>query len=377
MKNMYNNPSKRSGGSFLFKGLGFLFAVILTVGMLDKAGLNISLKEGDEVNRNTFAQASMGGELPYAKEEEGLNKKRVVIVADEPAIRPTNHYATPQSYAISSNVSSEKKGLNRNIKVEDWIENFSDVAVEQAMSRGIPAGVALAVGVAKIRDGININDWNSFMEEVIEPLAAAKFQASKNDIKSYFKYSANSEKWAEGLGSTGDFSSQTLKSLMKEYALRDFDHEVRNKLSNDPEVEQKAREVAEEVTFAIKESRWERRKATTTESKKNVADKTEQWESEYDEMVGREVAKEIAKKKLKTNKYISEEDMARLVEETNVETSGVLNQKLAFPGRKVNENSPKAESLKDITNPKNTQAREELYQQKLKERKTARKKERS
>ena len=104
---------------------------------------------------------------------------------------------------------------------------------------------------------------------------------------------------------------------------------------------------------------------------------TEIWEAEYDEMVGREVAKEIAKEKLKSNSYISEEDMARLVEETNVETSKVLESKLSFPGRKVNKNHPDAAKMNDITKPKNSQAREELYQKKLKARKASRKKERS
>ncbi len=374
MKNI-NNAPRRNGGSFLFKSLGFLFAIILFVGMMDKAGVNISLDNQGAASKQV-AHASVG-ETPAMETPPASATRNRVIVADEPEVRPTRSYSTPKSYDISSK-TSKRKGLDRSITVEDWIAGFSDLAVEQAMDRGIPAGVALAVGVSKINDGVNISNWNSFMEEVIEPLAAAKFQASRKQIKSYFKYSANSEKWAEGLGSTGDFSTSTLKKVMKKYALKDYDYEVRNKLSSDPEVEKRAREVAEEVTYAMKESRWEaRKKAVADHSKAREIKSTEVWEAEYDEMVGREVAKEIAKKKLKSNSYISEEDMARLVEETNSETSEVLENKLSFPGRKVNKDHPDAAKLKDITNPKNNQAREELYQKKLKARKASRKKERS
>lgn len=375
MKNMYNNSPRRNGGSFLLKGLGFLFAVILFVGMMDKAGINIYVDEQGPAN----SRVAHAGLAEVSNTEAPAREKRnTIIVADEPEVRHKEAYRTPKSYDISSKTSSNRKGLDRSVRVEDWIEGFSDLAMEQAMDRGIPAGVALAVGVAKIQEGVNISNWNSFMEEVIEPLAAAKFQASRKQIKSYFKYSANSEKWAEGLGNTGNFSSSNLKKVMKKYGLRDFDYEVRTKLSNDPEVEQKAREVAEEVTYAMKESRWEaRKKEVADRSRAREMKNTEMWEADYDEMVGREVAKEIAKKKLKTNQYISEEDMARLVEETNVETSTVLKNKLSFPGRKLNKNHPDAAKLKDITNPKNAQAREELYQEKLKARKASRKKERS
>ncbi len=372
---MYNNSPRNNGGSFLLKGLGFLFALIIFVGMMDKAGINISLPE-EEGFEEGIAKASVGESATTTVADD----RNRVVVGDEPELRRTRSYEAPKSYDISSKKSNASSRLDRNISVEDWIEGFSELAVEQAMDRGIPAGVALAVGVSKVQEGVNISNWNSFMEEVIEPLAAAKFQASRKEIKSYFKYSANSERWAEGLGTTGSFSTKSLKGVMKKYALRDFDYEVRNRLSSDPEVEQKAREVAEEVTFAIKESRWEsRKKAVASENNTNEVSKEEVWEAEYDEMVGREVAKRIAKDKLKSNQYISEEDMARLVEETNVETSKVLRQenKLSFPGRKVNEKHPEAKKLKDITNPRNKQSREELYQQKLKERKAAKKKERS
>ncbi len=374
MKNIDNSP-RRNGGSLLLRSLGFLFAVILFVGMMDKAGVNISL---DDQGTSSAQVAHMGvGESTSMEAPAPSTPRNRIIVADEPEVRPTRSYSTPKAYDITSK-ASKRKGLDRSITVEDWIEGFSDLAVEQAMDRGIPAGVALAVGVSKINDGVNISNWNSFMEEVIEPLAAAKFQASRKQIKAYFKYSANSEKWAEGLGNTGDFSASTLKKVMKKYALRDYDYEVRNKLSTDPEVEKRAREVAEEVTYAMKESRWEaRKKAVADQSRSREMKSTEIWEAEYDDMVGREVAKEIAKKKLKSNSYISEEDMARLVEETNVETSKVLDSKLSFPGRKVNKDHPDAAKMKDITNPKNSQAREELYQKKLKARKASRKKERS
>ncbi len=61
-----------------------------------------------------------------------------------------------------------------------------------------------------------------------------------------------------------------------------------------------------------------------------------------------------------------EKDLSRLVEETDQETAKALKSKLAFPGRKVNPNHADAAKRLDITDPKNTQAREEVYQKKLK-----------
>lgn len=43
------------------------------------------------------------------------------------------------------------------------------------MDCGIFVGVVLVVGVFKINDGVNISNWNSFMEEVIELFVVVKF----------------------------------------------------------------------------------------------------------------------------------------------------------------------------------------------------------
>ena len=86
-------------------------------------------------------------------------------------------------------------------------------------------------------------------------------------------------------------------------------------------------------------------------------------------MVGREVAREIAKKKIKSGKYIGEEDMDQLILDTNDETEKVVDNKLTLLGRKINKKHKDAEKMLDITDKKNAAAREELYQKKLKENK--------
>lgn len=121
------------------------------------------------------------------------------------------------------------------------------------MDCGIFVGVVLVVGVFKINDGVNISNWNSFMEEVIELFVVVKFQVFCKQIKVYFKYFVNSEKWVEGLGNIGDFFVLILKKVMKKYVLCDYDYEVCNKLLIDFEVEKRVREVVEEVIYVMKE----------------------------------------------------------------------------------------------------------------------------
>ncbi len=355
MKNNYQSNGR--GGFSLFNLLGFAFAVILTVGYLSKNG--IDLRPNSDTN---YASAAFGN-------ENDVNEGKPIVLKPRSAAESEEDYRMPSNY----NRRDSKGLIRKDARVEEWIETFSPFAIKEAMNNGVPAGVALSIGVTKIKSGADITNLSTFIGTIIEPLVEIKQTASRRYRNDYFKYSANSELWLEGLGKIGEYSESELKRNMSRYHLSDYDRTVRQKLiggyTGETEEDRKAEYVADEVAV----SSYERK--SVSEENTNRGDrrsKREEYEALYDEMVGREVAKEIAKEKLKSNKYLTDEDMARLVEETNVKTEEVLDKKLAFPGRSVNPDHPDAKELMDITNPDNSQAREDLYQKRLKERKRSR-----
>ncbi|GJM32834.1 MAG: hypothetical protein DHS20C18_18350 [Saprospiraceae bacterium] len=360
MKNNYNSNPRGSGLS-LFNILGFAFAVILMVGYLNNNGFNLR-PDGSDGEKTTFLSASIN---PDGSVREGKD----IVLEPRNATYKEDDYSMPSAY----NRRDSKGLVRKNANIQDWIEAFSPFAVKEAVNNGIPAGVALAVGVTKIKSGADITDISTFIGTIIEPLLDIKHNASRNNRNNYFKYSANSKLWAEGLGKIGQYSEKEIKQNMSRYGLSDYDKAVRQKLiggyADESETDRRAEYVADEVTVTSYERKY------VEESQHEEIDrssKREEYEALYEEMVGREVAKEIAKKELKTNKYLTDEDMARLVEETNTKTEKVLENNLAFPGRKINPDHPEAKDLMDITDPSNAQAREELYQKRLKERKRSR-----
>ena len=371
MKNNYNhNQSNGFGLGRLFTALGYLTALILIIGLLDKAGVRISLPGQEDKSSNaSFYSSSLGA----AASSESSSDDAVVISA-EPSVGKDNGqgWEPVGSYAGKSrSTRAQDSKASSSSSVENWIERFSSTAVQQAVQKGIPAGIALAVGIAKLQSGKTIDSWEAFMEEVILPLARIKNTAGENERRAYFKYSANSERWAEGLNRSASFSASVLKNNIKNYGLNEYDREVTEKLANgevvDVEMERKARAVANQVTASI---RTEKAAAPKSErSRREASEKAEEWNTFYEESVGYEVAREVARKKLKSGQYITDEDMSRLVEEANTETSKVVGNKLSFLGRKINPSHPDAKQLQDVSDPRNAQAREELYQRKLQERK--------
>ena len=357
---MEKRSTNSRGGSFsgLLRTIGFLSVLLFALGLAKKAGIQVSLAGADGlVTEESFLSASASA---YGKEE---GEDVLVIRPHTQREDEGGAYRPSRSYADMSRGSSSSSGSK--LQVDDWIDKFSGTAVMQALNRGVPAGVSLAVGVAKLQSGSEINSWSDFVEQVVEPLAGLKHDSG---LRSYFKYSANSEQWLRGLDRSGQYRGESLRGIVDRYRLGDFDEIVKEKLIAgpavvDPEVERKAGEVAEKVAAG----RRDRREAAGESAGSGRSVKIGKWETVYDEIVGREVAKEVARKKLKSGEYISEEDMSALVEETNVETETVLQNKLAFPGRSINRNHPDAARMLDVSEPANSQAREELYQRIMRE----------
>ncbi len=323
----------------IFSLFGFACAVILVVGFLKKNGV--------EISRSKVSYAEIPSTSRVVEEFSVLPVEKMKMKESSYEVKPSS----PSS--ASSGVSAPS--------ANQWIRQFSEIAVNQALEKGIPAGISLALGIAKLQSGATIQSFDDYMNQVIQPLAGAKKNATKEDRAYYFKYSANSDFWAEGLGKTGRYSESDLKKIIRQYSLGTYDQSVRTHITSgkaNPVTEQKAIETANQIVA---------KKGATLKVDKDAerAAKVEQWRQNYDESVGRDVAKEVARKKLKTGKYLSDEDLQRLVEETTVETEKALENKTMVMGRKINPNHPDAAQKLDITNPKNAQARGEIYQQKV------------
>lgn len=349
----------------LLRLLGFIFAMILIIGMLDKAGLKVSLEGREERDPGMrYNEATLGNSDAERERSSGSAYNSY----NEPSSSYRGDYQ-PRSYEEYSS-QAPSRSARPAVSAEDFIGRFAETATTQALNRGVPAGVSLALGITKMKEGERIEDWQDFMEKVVLPLAAIKESAPQQGLQAYFKYSANSGRWLEGLSRQGDYSYNTLRQAMQQYRLDQYDQEVRTALVEGtrvaPEMERKANFVADEVSSHIVRQRVAQEEEVRSGRSRNA--NVEQWENFYDETVGREVAKEIAKRKLKTGQYITEEDMGRLIDEANVETEKVLKKNLSFLGREINPNHPDAPEMKDITRPGNAQARQELYQQKLRER---------
>lgn len=367
MKDNYNYPRRRGGLSIL-NVLGFGFATILMVGFLKSKGYDLTHREFESVP--SVSQARIPGGEESAPETESF-----VLKNDESGDYDGRSYDNPEAYRQTSSKRETTRKVSSLPRGADWVNEFSAVAVSQAVSRGVPAALSLAVGLQHLEHGAVIISWSDFVEKVVDPLAKAKQRASSDVRSNYFKYSANSDLWAEGLDVLGKYSERDIQAMIKQFALKGFDQQVRQAvIAGTPAEEimsEKVSYVAEEVATYQREEKRSRPHKEMVAIGGNAVDQVREIEEDnyYDEFVSREVAREIARKKIKSGKYIGEDDMDQLIRETNVETEEVVKSKLTFAGRKINRDHKDAAELMDITKKENDAAREELYQKRLRENK--------
>lgn len=339
MKNQYN--STQGGGFGIFGILGFVLAIIMLAGLLKKS----SIDTDEQVDLYAQQEAHFSTDF---SEDRSVPKSEV-------ADRPVRTYDTPNKRR------AEVRTPNQPIALDNWILQFEDIAKTQAIAEGIPAGISLAMGVHIMQNGVSIQSKSEFINLVVGPLTHLKHNAPHQDRASYFKYSANSQKWADGLGASGRYSTRELKKIMQQYDLARLDRDVREHIIRTPSAtERKAEYVANEV---IDRSVEARRSSSDVRHPVGREARTSQWRDNYEEVVGEDVAKQKARQKLSSGKYITEEDMQALIEEVDAETDEVVENKLMFMGRKINRQHDEAGSVTDVTNKRNAQARGERYQE--------------
>lgn len=366
---MKNDYPRRKSGNPIMSLLGFIFAIILFVGWMKNNGFNIA-RDNPDTELHYASAGIVGGAVDERPEATTDIELRSAHAGDYDARR----YDNAANYRSQSDQRPRAShAVRSSVDAGDWIAEFSSVAVSQAVSRGVPAAISLAVGLQQIEQGARILSWGDFVDQVVEPLARTKHRASAQDRSAYFKYSANSGLWAEGLDALGKYRERELTDLIRSYSLAQYDRQVKEAVVSGKKVDavtaERAEYVAEEVTSVRRRRTAEEPYREHTAISGRAADNVRIAEEEdyYDEFVGREVAREIAKEKIKSGKYIDESDMDRLIDETNRQTEQVIQNKITFLGRNVNRKHPDAAKKLDITKPENDAAREELYQRKLRE----------
>ncbi|MEM1328116.1 MAG: hypothetical protein AAGI23_19315 [Bacteroidota bacterium] len=334
----------------IFNLLGFACAIIFVAGFLKRSDTEPSLSPLEE--------------MQYEQQELQANLNNTGSARLAESSKPVNSaYYTPKSSPRRSTSSSRS---SVNVSPDRWIQNFEGIAMSQALEKGIPAGISLAMGIQILQSGVAIQTQQDFIDLVVRPLTHLKTNAPYQDRASYFKYAANSTKWADGLGASGRYSARDLKKILADYNLSYTDRTVRQQIVRSPKVsERKINYVANEMQDRRAETK-EQSEVETVRHPVSRSDKATRWREGYEENVGNEVAKKIARKKLKSGSYITEEDMSQLIDEVNAETATATENKLMFMGRKINRDHKRAGEVTDISNKRNAQARGEKYQEYVK-----------
>ena len=344
MNHAQQNNSSISG---LLKLLGAVFALILLIGALDKAGVKVML---DHQPGTTAYESSLSPTAPAHSDFSNPT--------------PPKAPATYERAVYPKRSARSKDGIS-GTDIDNFLDQFASSARKQALEQGIPAGISLAFGIEELKRGQRIESWEDFQEIVVTPLASLKQEVPRDALSRYFKYSANSQRWAQGLGRYSRHAEQQLIANLDSYNLEAEDKAVTEILLQQPEDTRRVQQVADEVTATIihRQTQDEHQQETAQTPKTG----TKAWRNFYEEEVGHEVAKEVARKKLRSGQYIGEADMEALIEETNKETASTIRQNIGLLGRKINKGHKDAQQKLDITDPRNAQAREELYQKKLRE----------
>lgn len=330
MKN--STPSSSATGlSSIFKLLGAIFALILTVGALDRAGVRL-VQEQETKAAASYIEApghTQSGAMP----------------APEPRFSTVAGSRAARAQVSTPNLS-------------EWAHRFATTARQQALEKGVPAGIALACGLQAIQNGQELDSREAFIEQVIEPLAQLKSQAPRTALSEYFKYAANSEKWAAGLSRYSHYEQQDLLKAIRQYELFREDEMVLAALLQRADIAERAEQAAAKVAERI---------GSTSQPKDGQSGNAQNWRTFYQEEVGHEVAKKAARQQLEAGHYLDKKDLEALAEEANNTTQKALSKNIGLLGRPINRQHPEAGKMLDITKPENVQAREELYQQKLRE----------
>lgn len=198
--------------------LGFITTVFLMAGYLYKNNYRITQTDGSQALASV--ESKEAADDFFVQEQQQLQQLATPQVRTTRAQRPTA--AAPAQPS----------------DLRDWIDQHASVAVLEAVRQGVPAGVSLSLGIAQVQAGY-LQPTDNFIDRVITPLAQLK-ERDKRMWSRYYKYSANSSKWFEGLYTEDYFAELGLAEIFDAYQLARFDAETYLALTKQKEAAQEA-----------------------------------------------------------------------------------------------------------------------------------------
>lgn len=226
----------------VFTLIGFLVAVVLSIGFLQKSNYKL-VREGGAVS-----EASLFAPDAAAADAGRTPSDRVSLSEDDnPANDPFDPPALGEYRERSG--SAGRATANRGNDASEWLSTHGPIAVMEAVRQGVPAGVSLAVGLLQLEQGrLSWND--NFADKVVTPLARRKQEAPAR-----FKYRANSQPWMQGLGELGLYSEAELERLFRQHNLAAYDAEVYMALQDDDRAQSSRSRVAQAAIGAVSPAR--------------------------------------------------------------------------------------------------------------------------
>lgn len=194
-----------------FAAAGYFFLAWMgknnTTGSLD----NLLLSDRTEVAEAGVFDAPRTLEAPNEVSRNNLNTR----------------HETPDDSRMIASAMETNTGVATS-EIQSAVRNLSDRAIAAAMDadKHIPAGASLALLVYSAERGKQLTTSN--LKRVIEYLESVKANADESDVRKYFKYSSNSEKWFEGLEQerNGGHPVAELQRIYRSYNLKQYDKGV-------------------------------------------------------------------------------------------------------------------------------------------------------
>lgn len=203
----------------VFTLLGILAAIVLFGGYLHRSGIRLT-QDGAAT-----AQATEERDAFFETTDSPVREE--VNLFD-----PDRHYRdTPEGFdrvgRSSASAESTSTAAVSEKEIQRWIRRQGPVAIMEAVRQGVPAGISLAIGVQALQQG-RIDLRSDFNQAVVAPLANYK----EGRERAYFKYSANSDSWLQGLAKTSNYDTRELDAILRRYDLAAYDAEVYLALQN-------------------------------------------------------------------------------------------------------------------------------------------------
>lgn len=201
--------------------LGFCSTIVLLVGYLYKSDYRLVQVDRPAGAGPLALQDQSGTDDRHAEETLRLD-----LDSDRPATA-RNWSEREYPSAATGRRATEKSAAASRLtfqQLDGWVDRHRTVAVMEALDRGVPAGISLAVGLHLLQQG-TMTERDDFATRVVDRLSRLRDNAA-TESRTHFRFFANSGEWARGLEREGHFSESELLAILQEFNLSAYDSEV-------------------------------------------------------------------------------------------------------------------------------------------------------